>query len=356
MGNMDGMNVMDPNMNVTEANWQTGVEALKAGRVNEAVQLLETATRANPQSFEARNFLGVALAQAGRAGEAIGHLQEAVKLNPANAQAHYNLGVAQMTSGDNTGAQGAFTRALQLDANYQAPRDALAQLGVSVPVPAPAPAPPASAPDSPWGGAPATGPATGGTALTTHGVPMASTKPNFLDVLKATALGGIAAIVGAFIWDKFVFYTHIEFGLIAVGIGILVGVAVAIGAGGKKGTSLQIISALLSLFGMMLGYALIISDALANLPASSPNSQLAGAGAGMRLFVSLFALPFYFTQSPLSLLFIAIGVYEGWKLPGETHHASAPANPADASNPTSPAQPAHLAQPANPAGPGAPLQ
>ncbi len=119
------------------------------------------------------------------------------------------------------------------------------------------------------------------------------------DILKAFAFGAIAAVIGAVVWDKLVYYTHIQFGLVAVGVGFVVGLGVAMGAGGKTSVALQAMGALLALAGMLLGEGLIIKDV-----------------HQVDLMTGIINIPSLLAADPLTLLFIAIGVYEGWKIPG----------------------------------------
>jgi tetratricopeptide (TPR) repeat protein len=287
-----------------ESNWQQGVAALQAGRIDEALTLLRAEVHANPGNAEARKYLGAALAQAGRPAEAVEQLRQAAQILPLSAQIHYNLGVAQSMSGDAEGAKASYYMALQLNPQYEQARTALVQMGAPV---QPRVQPPIPTPSYP-------------TALTTHGPAPVAPKPEAVQYIMAIVFGGMAAFVGALIWDKFVYYTNIEFGLISVGIGFLVGLAVSIAAGGTRSVILQVIGALLALWGMLLGYALLIFDGARESAASNP--QLAGTSNVLLLIYSLLSLPQFFASDPLSLAFVAFGTYEGWKIPGA--HTAAP--------------------------------
>ncbi|HEY0073500.1 MAG TPA: tetratricopeptide repeat protein [Abditibacteriaceae bacterium] len=279
---------------------QQGIEAFQAGRTDEALSLLQAAVQENPQDAEARKFLGAVLAQSGRAGEAVAQLQQAVQLSPQNAQIHYNLGVAQAMNGDNEGAKTSYYSALKINPQYEQARTALTALG--------APLPPASTPSAPMPVLPTSDPFSSTSALNTYAPPV-DTKPGAVDYFKALIAGGIAAIVGAFIWDKFVYYTNIEFGLISVGIGFLVGLAITLAVGAKRGIGLQVLGAMLALWGMLLGYALLIVDAMRE------NPQIAQQNPLIVLLFSFQYLPEVFKESPISLIFVAIGTYQGWIMP-----------------------------------------
>lgn len=299
-----------------ESNWQKGVDAFAAGRKDEALALLQLAVQENPTDAEARKYFGAILAQSGRAAEAVTQLRQAVQLSPQNAQIHYNLGVAQQMNGDTEGAKASYYSALQINPAYDQARTALSQMGATLP-PMPAAAPSAPVPSSPTVNA--SQPFNDAGALTTHGPPTIVQPLGGADYFKAILFGGIAALVGAFIWDKFVYYTRIEFALISVGIGVLVGIAVMTATGGRSNAILQVISGLLALWGMLLGNALLEVDFIRQQAASIP--QLANISSFSLLILALQDLPSAFKEDPLSLAFVAFGAYEGWKIPGNSKEA-----------------------------------
>ena len=323
--------------------WQGGVEALKKGQVGEAVAQLSSFVQSNPNSFEGNNFLGIALAQAGRHPEAIEHLRQATSLNPASAQAHYNLGIANLGAQDNQQARAEFQTALQLDPGYAQAQQALDRLSPSATatstVPDPS-TPPASAdlgtigmaapaatdlPAVPVGPGASNLVASSSTAQQavepTSSVSVPREPLKAADFFKALVFGTLAAVIGAFVWDKFVYYTNIQFGLIAVGVGFLVGMAVSMGASGKGALSLQILGALLACFAMLLGQALIIMDVARGQYAQ----ETAAIGTISLFIISTLMIPQVLMDDPLTLLFIAFGIWEGWKIPGGSHDEETPA-------------------------------
>lgn len=109
---------------------QAGVQALKEGRVQDAVQALLKAAEADPESFDTYSYLGAAYSRLGdyeRARKAFGR---AIQINVQSPRGWYNLGVAHQMAGDTDAARTCYERALALDANYEAPREALAKLPV----------------------------------------------------------------------------------------------------------------------------------------------------------------------------------------------------------------------------------
>ena len=78
------------------------------------------------------------------------------------------------------------------------------------------------------------------------------------DPLFAALVGLSAAVVGILIWYGLVIITNYQLGFAAAGIGWLVGVAVVLGAGRKRGPSLQAISIAITLVALVIGQWLIL--------------------------------------------------------------------------------------------------
>jgi hypothetical protein len=321
---------------------QSGIEALRAGRAAEAIAPLQRFVAAQPDNFEGNNFLGVALAQSGRAPDAIAYLSKATRLNPQSAPAQYNLGLAYLNVPSTEAARSALHNALQLDPSHQGAREALSRLpggahlattssgataagsgydsGDSAPATIAA-STASGAAASPWGFP--TPPA----SATVQPAPQA-TRLSSADIVRAGAFGLGAAILGAVVWDKIVYYTNWQIGLIAVGVGWAVGGAVAAGARGKRGRSLQVMGALLACFAMLLGQALIVMDVIRR--DFMPQGMEGLATEPLRLFlVSVMLVPRVLADNPLTLLFIAFGIWEGWRIPGAVPEAA----PAEATTP-----------------------
>lgn len=105
-----------------------GMDALNAGRPQEAAELLVRAAQARPDRPEIRVNLGIALGQLGRRAEAEAEFDAALRANPWYAPAYANLGVLLVDAGDVAGAREMFTRALALDPSNEATRAAIASL------------------------------------------------------------------------------------------------------------------------------------------------------------------------------------------------------------------------------------
>lgn len=109
---------------------QAGVQALKEGRLQDAVEALLKAAEADPESFDTYSYLGAAYSRLGdfeRARKAFGR---AIQLNVQSARGWYNLGVSHQMAGDPDAARTCYERALALEPNYEAAKNALERLPV----------------------------------------------------------------------------------------------------------------------------------------------------------------------------------------------------------------------------------
>lgn len=105
------------------------IAALKleqAGRISEALGLLEQAVRIAPADVGARNALGLVLLRLERPAEALEQFDALLKLDPALAFAHASRGNALLALGAITEAEGSYQRAFALD-----PRQGVALAGLA---------------------------------------------------------------------------------------------------------------------------------------------------------------------------------------------------------------------------------
>ena len=132
-----------------------------------------------------------------------------------------------------------------------------------------------------------------------------------VDYGKAVAGGVAGAALGVLAWWGFTVLTHIAFGLVAVVIGLAVGKGVVMGSGSKRHRHLQVLSAAMSVAGFVYATYLVnrtfIHKAYADkgepivlplLPAPELLFRVVAAGFGV-----------------MDLVFLAIVVYEAWKIP-----------------------------------------
>ena len=107
---------------------QLGIECLKAGKIDEAIEHLERATAESPQDPQGFNYLGVAYSLKQQYNRAVGAFQAALRLRPNVPSVHYNLGLAYQADGLPDMAREQFEHALKIDPAYKKAEDALAAL------------------------------------------------------------------------------------------------------------------------------------------------------------------------------------------------------------------------------------
>jgi hypothetical protein len=123
----------------------------------------------------------------------------------------------------------------------------------------------------------------------------------------AIPAGLAAAVVGAVLWAVFVYATDTKLGLIAVAIGALVGYAIRkVGRGIDPQFSM--LGAVCAAIGWALGMILCDLAFLAKEAGRSFFDVVSALGAGQSLQLMIQA------GDAMDLLFLAIAVWEGWKL------------------------------------------
>ena len=139
------------------------------------------------------------------------------------------------------------------------------------------------------------------------------------NMLGATALGVIAGVLGGIIWFIITSATKTSFGILAIALGWLIGKAVSLGAGNKKGIKLQILAATIMIIFLLLSEYFIYLYFLGKEPdvnASAPMVFLALLKGGV-FFKSLAWFAKWFI-SPIGLVIYAFGIYTAYILPKPT--------------------------------------
>jgi len=132
---------------------------------------------------------------------------------------------------------------------------------------------------------------------------------NYVNASLGAVLGGT---VGVLVWWGFTVVTHIAFGLIAVAIGFLVGHGAVRFAGDKRSGGLQLLSIVVA----VIGYA--CATYLVNM--TFINKALAEQGEAFRVefppqSLDLFGKVVSADFGAMDLVFLAIVIYEAWKIP-----------------------------------------
>lgn len=97
--------------------FQKGEKALRAGRIDFAIGLLNKATELNPSFAPAHVALGVAFMKKRLFDNAVKELRDATRLDPANVAAQYNLGLIFEGQGKWELARNAYMQVIPLDVN-----------------------------------------------------------------------------------------------------------------------------------------------------------------------------------------------------------------------------------------------
>jgi len=112
----------------TQRAFDAAVQALRAGRIDEAERGFKALAVVQPQLAGVHANLALIHRRAGRDAEAVAALEEAVKLSPKQPVYLNQLGIAYRQAGLFTKAREAYERAIELDAGYAAPQLNLAIL------------------------------------------------------------------------------------------------------------------------------------------------------------------------------------------------------------------------------------
>lgn len=115
----------DPN-NAAHAS-MLGASYVRAGRVGDAIVVLDRALRLDPRSATNENFLAGALLATGRTQDAIAHYRRAIAISPRDAHLRFNHARALAAAGDSRGAVDELTNAITLNPEFG---EAHQQLGV----------------------------------------------------------------------------------------------------------------------------------------------------------------------------------------------------------------------------------
>ena len=128
----------------------------------------------------------------------------------------------------------------------------------------------------------------------------------------ALLLGLVAAVVGCVLWYAVVVITNYELGIVAIAIGWLVGSAVSIGAGRKRGLILQIMAVLITLVALLFSEYLIVRHFVVR---NLAEEGYTGIPLIMEPAVMWELIVEGIKASPTSLLFWAIALWQAFVTP-----------------------------------------
>ncbi len=130
--------------------------------------------------------------------------------------------------------------------------------------------------------------------------------------LKAALLGFGAGAVGAGVWYAVRATTGYELGLIAIGVGFIVGAAVRKGSGGRGGWRYQTLAIFLTYFSIVSTY---VPDVMSGFREMAEKEQEAVVVSIPFVLAIAFAAPFLGgVQNIMGIVIIGIALYEAWKM------------------------------------------
>jgi hypothetical protein len=125
---------------------------------------------------------------------------------------------------------------------------------------------------------------------------------------KATLFGAGAGLAGAVGYGAFMYFTDIQFALITIGIGWMIGRSVKTGSEGRGGRGYQVLSAILTyVFCCEAFVPLLVKGAM-----EGPEGTNIVVASLISIFLAL-AVPFMGELGPIGILILGFGVYQGWK-------------------------------------------
>lgn len=128
-------------------------------------------------------------------------------------------------------------------------------------------------------------------------------------------LGLAAAVISSLLWYGAVVITNYELGIVAVAIGWLVASAVVWGAGGNRGPVYQIIAVLCIILAMGLSEYLILRHFVA-IELAKEGIESVPLFMPLKVIIELIWLGI--KESPLTVVFWAIAVFEGYRIPSKS--------------------------------------
>ncbi len=103
---------------VDQQNYEAGLDALKAGDTDFAIELLEQVSTSTPEKDHVFTNLGLAYFKQENYDKAELAFQKAIRLNPDDAIAYNHLGIVKRLQGEFDAARLTYQKAIQIDNEY----------------------------------------------------------------------------------------------------------------------------------------------------------------------------------------------------------------------------------------------
>lgn len=159
--------------------------------------------------------------------------------------------------------------------------------------------------------------AAGDPAAIARSIPSAPISPaNPVSYGRSLFFAVLGGALGALIWFAVVTATDMKLGIVAIGVGILVGRGAVLGAGGRGGRGVALLALGVAIVAMGAGEYLMMNHAVLRYMAEHQIATPASGFIGFDLFTKVYGAGFSF----MDLVFYAIGAHQAWRQP-----AAAPA-------------------------------
>jgi hypothetical protein len=141
-------------------------------------------------------------------------------------------------------------------------------------------------------------------------------QPTSSSVISGAIGGGAAAVIAGFVWALIVRLTDYEVGFMALGLGFLVGAAVVVFSGNRRGTALQAVAVAASLVGILAAKYFIFVHVLRRAVLKEYGAEQAAAV----VVFSARILGFFFESivtvlSGYDAIWVLLAVVTAWRLP-----------------------------------------
>ena len=130
--------------------------------------------------------------------------------------------------------------------------------------------------------------------------------------------GAGGALIGGLLWGGVSIATNFEIGYVAIAVGWLAGQGVVFATGGKRGTELQIIAALCSIFGLLVGKYLSFGGAVMDYMKTEEGVEVGYAVLFSVELMTTFAESLGEMLSPFDLLWIFLALGIAWRTPARS--------------------------------------
>ena len=141
-------------------------------------------------------------------------------------------------------------------------------------------------------------------------------------LLKALALGAVAAAISAGVWYAIIELTGYELGIVAIAVGIAVGMAVRVGSEGRGGWAYQLMAVLLTYVAIGTSYVPLVMESMREAAAEEATEEATAEPAVSETILLVTAIAIGLAVPVLQvteggfigLLIVGFALYQAWKI------------------------------------------